>query len=36
MGDDVFATLRDGGILVDVKSIFVPAKVDPRLRYWSL
>jgi UDP-N-acetyl-D-galactosamine dehydrogenase len=36
MGDDVFATLRDGGILVDVKSIFTPAKVDARLRYWSL
>jgi UDP-N-acetyl-D-glucosamine/UDP-N-acetyl-D-galactosamine dehydrogenase len=36
MGDGVFTTLRDGGILVDVKSIFTPAKVDKRLHYWSL
>jgi len=36
MGDDVFTTLRDGGILVDVKSIYTPGKVDARLRYWSL
>ena len=36
MGDDVFASLRDGGIVVDVKSMFTPSKVDKRLRYWSL
>ena len=36
MGDSVLKTVRDGGILVDVKSIFTPAKVDPRLTYWSL
>jgi UDP-N-acetyl-D-galactosamine dehydrogenase len=36
MGDQVLGTLRDGGILVDVKSIFTPAKVQSRLRYWSL
>jgi len=36
MGDAVFAPLRDGGIVVDVKSLFSPAKVEPRLRYWSL
>jgi UDP-N-acetyl-D-galactosamine dehydrogenase len=36
MGDGALTTLRDGGIVVDVKSIFTPAKVDARLRYWSL
>ncbi len=36
MGDSVLKTVRDGGILVDVKSIFTPAKVDSRLTYWSL
>jgi UDP-N-acetyl-D-galactosamine dehydrogenase len=36
MGENIFAPLRDGGIVVDVKSLFSPSKVDPRLRYWSL
>ena len=36
MGDSMFTTLRDGGTLVDVKSLFTPSKVDARLRYWSL
>jgi UDP-N-acetyl-D-galactosamine dehydrogenase len=35
-GDKLFAPLRDGGIVIDVKSIFEPSKIDPRLRYWSL
>jgi UDP-N-acetyl-D-glucosamine/UDP-N-acetyl-D-galactosamine dehydrogenase len=34
--DKIVATLRDGGVLVDVKSFFEPSKVDPRVRYWSL
>ena len=39
MGDSIFAPLRVGGVVVDVKSIFEPAAVarlDKRLRYWSL
>jgi UDP-N-acetyl-D-galactosamine dehydrogenase len=36
LGDGIFAPLRDGGIVVDVKSLFTPSKIDPRLRYWSL
>jgi UDP-N-acetyl-D-galactosamine dehydrogenase len=39
MGDAIFAPLRDGGVVVDVKSIFQPAtmaRVDRGLRYWSL
>jgi UDP-N-acetyl-D-galactosamine dehydrogenase len=35
-GEALFGLLRDGGTLVDVKSIFAPASVDKRLRYWSL
>jgi UDP-N-acetyl-D-galactosamine dehydrogenase len=35
-GDAIFGLLRDGGIVVDVKSIFAPESVDKRLRYWSL
>jgi UDP-N-acetyl-D-galactosamine dehydrogenase len=36
LGEKIFAPLRDGGIVVDVKSIFTPGKIDKRLRYWSL
>ena len=36
MGPALFAPLRDGGLVVDVKSIFTPSKLDPRLSYWSL
>jgi UDP-N-acetyl-D-galactosamine dehydrogenase len=40
MGDSILSTLRDGGIFVDVKSIFSPSVVEGRagagLRYWSL
>ena len=36
LGDKIFTPLRDGGIVIDVKSIFTPSKIDPRLRYWSL
>jgi UDP-N-acetyl-D-galactosamine dehydrogenase len=35
-GDKLFTPLRDGGIVVDVKSLFEPSKIDKRLRYWSL
>ena len=36
MGPALLAPLRDGGLLVDVKSIFAPSKLDPRIGYWSL
>jgi len=39
MGDSIFAPLREGGVVVDVKSIFEPSalgRLDKRLRYWSL
>ncbi|MDB4935762.1 MAG: UDP-glucose dehydrogenase [Labilithrix sp.] len=39
LGDKVFAPLRDGGVVVDVKSMFTPAAVERtgrKLRYWSL
>jgi len=38
MGDKLLAPLRDGGIVVDVKSVLDPQKVtsERRLRYWSL
>ncbi len=39
MADSIFAPLRDGGIVVDVKSIFTPASVAGTgrgLSYWSL
>ena len=32
----LLATVRDGGIVVDVKSVLDPARVDRRIRYWSL
>jgi len=32
----IVSTLRDGGVLVDVKSTFEPSKIDKRVRYWSL
>ena len=32
----ITSTLRDGGIVVDVKSVLEPAKIARRLRYWSL
>jgi UDP-N-acetyl-D-glucosamine/UDP-N-acetyl-D-galactosamine dehydrogenase len=34
--DRIVSTLRDGGIVVDVKSAFEPSKLDKRVRYWSL
>jgi len=34
--DRIVSTLRDGGILVDVKSVVDPAKLPSRVRYWSL
>jgi UDP-N-acetyl-D-galactosamine dehydrogenase len=34
--DRIVSTLRDGGIVVDVKSAFEPSKIDKRVRYWSL
>ncbi|MDP8999312.1 MAG: nucleotide sugar dehydrogenase [Myxococcota bacterium] len=32
----LLATVRDGGILVDVKSVLDPARVEREIRYWSL
>ena len=32
----LFAPLRDGGVFIDVKSVFTPSKVDRGIRYWSL
>lgn len=32
----LLATVRDGGILVDVKSVLDPARVERDIRYWSL
>jgi UDP-N-acetyl-D-glucosamine/UDP-N-acetyl-D-galactosamine dehydrogenase len=32
----LLASLRDGGVLIDVKSAVDPRSVGPRLRYWSL
>ncbi len=32
----ITATLRDGGVVVDVKSAIDPAKLGARVRYWSL
>ena len=32
----LWAMLRDGGILIDVKSALDPKSVPPNLRYWSL
>jgi UDP-N-acetyl-D-galactosamine dehydrogenase len=32
----LFDMVRDGGVLVDVKSVLDPAAAAPRIRYWSL
>lgn len=32
----IVSTLRDGGVVVDVKSAVEPSKLDKRVRYWSL
>ena len=34
--DRMVERLRDGGIFMDVKSAFEPAKIGDRVRYWSL
>ena len=34
--EKIVATLRDGGVFMDVKSAFEPAQVGSRVRYWSL
>ena len=34
--EKIDATLRDGGVFMDVKSAFEPAQVGSRVRYWSL
>jgi len=34
--EKIQACLRDGGVFMDVKSCFEPAKVGKRVRYWSL
>jgi UDP-N-acetyl-D-galactosamine dehydrogenase len=33
---DLVRRVRDGGVLVDVKSVLVPGSVTPRVHYWSL
>ena len=30
------AALRDGGVVIDVKSVLDPARISGRIRYWSL
>jgi UDP-N-acetyl-D-glucosamine/UDP-N-acetyl-D-galactosamine dehydrogenase len=32
----ILATLKDGGVFVDVKSAFAPSIADRNIRYWSL
>ena len=34
--DRIVSTLRDGGVVVDVKSFFDSTKIPARVRYWSL
>ena len=34
--DTLTARVRDGGVVVDVKSVLDPSKVDRRVRFWSL
>ena len=34
--DDLFARLRQGGVVIDVKSAFAPREIPSGLRYWSL
>lgn len=34
--DDLWACLREGGLVMDVKSALDPVSVPPRLAYWSL
>jgi UDP-N-acetyl-D-galactosamine dehydrogenase len=34
--DQLLAPLREGGVLVDLKSMLDPARVRPDIRYWSL
>ncbi len=34
--ENVFDRLRDGGLLVDVKSVFDPASLPDSIQYWSL
>jgi UDP-N-acetyl-D-galactosamine dehydrogenase len=34
--DRMFATVKDGGIVIDVKSVLDPATLPSSLRYWSL
>jgi UDP-N-acetyl-D-galactosamine dehydrogenase len=32
----LFGAVRDGGVVVDVKSVLDPARTERRIRYWSL
>jgi hypothetical protein len=34
--DKLTAPLRDGGVFVDVKSVFDASKMTRGIRYWSL
>ncbi len=33
---DIVSRVKDGGVLVDVKSVLDPSKVDRNIKYWSL
>ncbi len=35
-GSRAFSMLRDGGMLIDVKSALDPARLERRIQYWSL
>jgi len=34
--EKLLAPIRDGGVFIDVKSVFEPAKMTRNIRYWSL
>ena len=34
--NELFARVRDGGVLVDVKSAFDPGEMPRSIKYWSL
>jgi UDP-N-acetyl-D-galactosamine dehydrogenase len=35
-GSGILSMIRDGGVLIDVKSVLEPTCVDRRIRYWSV
>jgi UDP-N-acetyl-D-galactosamine dehydrogenase len=32
----IFSMVRDGGVMIDVKSVLEPGRVERGIRYWSL